>query len=194
MPVSGLALAKGYPHSVMTAPTTPGLQAVGVPPLALPPLPPPPIATAPESQLPVLALQHMPPVQVSPGLHLFIGWHEHPSDPGMHSVVSTVPEAPAGITQAPAVQTPLAQSGPALQVVFGSGTLGMHSPPVHVPLWQSLAWAQDEPARTPVLAPPELEPPLDVEPASDVAPPLDVERSPPRFNPSEPPEPPSIDV
>jgi hypothetical protein len=87
-----------------------------------------------------------------------------------------------------------------MQVVFGSGTLGMQSSLVHVPLWQSLAWAQDEPARTPGLEPPELEPPLDVAPASDVAPTLDVapaldvERSPPRFNPSEPPEPPSIEV
>jgi hypothetical protein len=70
---------------------------------------------------------------------LFIGWHIHPSDPAVHSVVSTVPEAPAGITQAPALQTPLAQSGPVMQVEFGSGTLGMQSPPVHVPLWQSLA-------------------------------------------------------
>jgi len=39
MPVSALALANGYPHSVMTAPTSPGLQAVGVPPLPLPPAP-----------------------------------------------------------------------------------------------------------------------------------------------------------
>jgi hypothetical protein len=123
----------------------------------------------------------------------FIGWHEHPSDPAVHVVVSTAPEAPAGITQAPDLQTPLAQSGPVMQVVFGSGTLGMQSPLVHVPLWQSLAWAQDEPARTPGLEPPELEPPLDVEPPLNVEPPLDVEPasdvevSPPRFNPSEPP-------
>lgn len=81
----------------------------------------------------------MSPVHVSPGLHLFIGWHEHPSDPGVHSVVSTAPEAPVGITQTPDLQTPLAQSSPVAQVVFGSGTLGMQSPSVHVPLWQSLA-------------------------------------------------------
>jgi hypothetical protein len=48
--------------------------------------------------------------------------------------VSTVPEAPAGITQAPALQTPLAQSGPVWQLAFGSGTVGMHSPPVQMPL------------------------------------------------------------
>jgi len=72
-------------------------------------------------------------------MHLFIGWHEHPSDPGMHWVVSTAPEAPAGITHAPDLQTPLAQSGPVMHVVFGSGTLGMQSPLAHVPLWQSLA-------------------------------------------------------
>jgi hypothetical protein len=76
----------------------------------------------------------MPSVQVSPGLHLFMGWHEHPSEPAIHSVVSTVPEAPAGITQAPAWQTPLAQSGPVSHEVFGSGTDGMQSPPLHCPL------------------------------------------------------------
>jgi hypothetical protein len=80
----------------------------------------------------------MPPVQVSPGLHLFIGWHMHPSDPAIHSVISTMPEAPAGITHIPDLQTPLAQSGPVAQVVFGSGTVGMQYPPVHLPLWQSL--------------------------------------------------------
>ena len=32
-------LANGYPHSVMTGPTTPGLQALGVPPLSAPPAP-----------------------------------------------------------------------------------------------------------------------------------------------------------
>jgi len=122
-------------------------------------------------------------------MHLFIGWHEHPSEPGMHSVVSTLPEAPAGITQAPDLQTPLAQSGPVVQVVFGSGTVGMQSFPVHVPLWQSLACVQGEPARKP-----ELEPPLVVEPPLDIEPPLDVELSPPRFNPSEPPEPPFIEL
>ena len=177
--MSALALANGYPHSVMTAPTTPGWQALGVPPLLLPPAP---VTTLPESQLPVLALQHMPPVHVRPGLHLFIGWHEHPSEPGMHSVVSTVPEAPAGITQAPALQTPLAQSGPVVHVVFGSGTVGMHRPPVQVPLWQSLAWVQAEPGSEPELEPPELEPPLDVE------------LSPPRFSPSKPPGPPFIEL
>ena len=66
----------------------------------------------------------MPPMQVSPGLHLFIGWHVHPSDPAVHSVWSTVPEAPAGIWHFPETQTPLAQSGPVEQVVFGSITLG----------------------------------------------------------------------
>jgi hypothetical protein len=76
----------------------------------------------------------MPPVHVSPGMHLFFGWHEHPREPGVQSVISTAPEAPAGITHAPDLQTPLAQSGPVVQVVFGSGTAGMHSPPVHVPL------------------------------------------------------------
>src|SRR4029079_10462300 len=76
MSVSGLLLANGYPHSVMTGPTTPGVQAGGMPPET-----PASILPLPEAQLPVLALQHMPAVHVSPGLHLFIGWHEHPSDP-----------------------------------------------------------------------------------------------------------------
>src|SRR5690348_16192821 len=136
MSVSGLLHANGYPHSVMMVPTTPGSQAV----VGLPPLPPPaPICMLPESQLPVLALQHMPSVHVSPALHLSMGWQEHPSDPGMQSVISIVPEAPSGITHAPDSQTPLAQSGPVSQVVFGSGTDGMQSPPLHCPLRQSLA-------------------------------------------------------
>jgi hypothetical protein len=171
----------------MTAPTTPGLQALGVPSLSAPPAPPAPISTLPGAQLPVFALQHMLPVHVSPGLHLFIGWHMHPSEPGMHSVVSTVPEAPAGITHAPDLQTPLAQSGPVMQVVFGSGTVGMQSFPVHTPLWQSLGIVQGEPARKPELEPPAFEPPLDVEPPLEVEPPLDAALLPPRFNPPEPP-------
>ena len=81
----------------------------------------------------------MPSVHVSPGLHLFMGWHEHPSEPTAQSVGSTPPEAPAGITHIPDLQTPLAQSGPVAQVVFGSGTVGMQYPPVHLALWQSLA-------------------------------------------------------
>src|SRR5882724_10829485 len=149
----------------MTVPTTPGLQALAGSPLSLPPAP---IRTPPGPQLPVLTLQHMPSVHASPGLHLFIGWHMHPSDPAMHSVVSTEPEAPAGITHAPALQTPLAQSGPVLQVVFGSSTVGMQSPPSHLPLWQSLAWVQDEPAGEPGITP-------EPAPASDIAPPLEVE-------------------
>src|SRR5436189_6361030 len=88
--VSGLALAKGYPHSVMTGPTTPGLQALAGPLL----LPPVPIGMLPTEQLPVLELQHMPSVQVSPGLHLSFGWHVHPSEPGMQSAIATAPEAP----------------------------------------------------------------------------------------------------
>jgi hypothetical protein len=97
-------------------------------------------------QLPVLELQHVPPVHVSPALHLFIGWHEHPSDPATQSVGSTEPEAPAGIWHFPEMQTPLAQSGPVEQVVFGSIPVGSQSPPVHLPLWQSLAMVHDEPA------------------------------------------------
>jgi hypothetical protein len=57
-----------------------------------------------------------------------------PSDPAMHSVVSTVPEAPSGITHMPASQTPLAQSGPVSQLLFGSGSDGMQGPPLHTPL------------------------------------------------------------
>jgi hypothetical protein len=81
-----------------------------------------------------------------------------------------MPEAPAGITHIPDLQTPLAQSGPVAQVVFGSITVGMQYPPVHLPLWQSLAWVQCEPAGEPELALPsepmidpstfELEPPV----------------------------------
>jgi len=97
-------------------------------------------------------------------MHLFMGWHMHPSEPGMQSVISTVPEAPAGITHIPDLQTPLAQSGPVLQVVFGSSTVGMQSLPVHVPLWHSLAWLHGVPAGAPELGPPfESEPPWDVE-------------------------------
>ena len=122
----------------------------------------------------------MPPVHVRPGLHLFIGWHEHPSEPAIQSVLSTAPEASAGTTHVPELQTPLAQSGPVLQVVLGSFTVGMQSPPVHVPLWQSLAWLQREPAGTP-----ELEPPLAVElsPA--------IERPPPETDKVTPPEAPA---
>jgi hypothetical protein len=134
----------------------------------------------------------------------------------VHSVVSIVPEAPAGITHAPDLQTPLAQSGPVSQVVFGSGTDGMQSPPLHCQLWQSLACVHDEPAGDPetppelspaAFSPPELEPavdiepPIDVEPARDVVPPIDVvpprdiappgdmEFSPPSLAPPEPPPP-----
>ena len=79
-----------------------------------------------------------------------------------------MPEAPGGITHFPLLQTPLAQSAPVMQVVFGSPG-GMQYPPVHVPLWQSLAWVQCEPAGKPVLEPPE--PPLEVEPPLDIEPP-----------------------
>jgi hypothetical protein len=172
MSVSGLLLANGYPHSVMTGPTMPGVHAVGVDASA----PPASIKAVPDAQLPVLALQHMPPVQVSPGMHLFMGWHEHPSPPGLHMVVSTTPEAPAGIWHIPDVHTPLAQSAPVVHVEFGSMTAGMQNPPVHLPLWQSLAWVQCEPAGEPELVPApeppsELEPPSNVEPlAPDVEP------------------------
>src|SRR5438045_2224690 len=101
---------------------------------------------------PIGALGGMPampaiaPVHVSPGMHLFMGWHMQPSEPGMQSVISTAPEAPSGITHIPDLQTPLAQSGPVSQVVLGSCTVGMQSLPVHVPLWHSLAWLQGVPA------------------------------------------------
>ena len=125
-------------------------------------------------------------------MHLFIGWHEHPSDPGGQSALSTVPEAPAGIWHFPDVHTPLAQSGPVEQVVFGSVPDGMQSPPVHLPLWQSFARLHDEPAGE---APPALEPPLDVAPPANVEPPPDV--APPNVDPpapgDAPPEPPSIE-
>ena len=75
----------------------------------------------------------MPPVHVSPGLHLFMGWHMHPSDPAGHSVGSTVPVEPGGITHFPFVHTPLAQSAPVMQVVLGSPG-GMQYPPVQTPL------------------------------------------------------------
>jgi hypothetical protein len=81
----------------------------------------------------------MPPVHVSPGLHLFMGWHEHPNDPAVHPAGSTEPEAPAGIWHFPETQIPLAQSGPVEQVVFGSIPVGSQSFPLHLPLWQSLA-------------------------------------------------------
>jgi hypothetical protein len=132
----------------------------------------------------------------------------------MQSVVSTEPEAPAGITHAPALQTPLAQSGPVSQVVFGNGTDGIQSPPLHCPLWQSLACVQDEPAGDPetplelspaAFSPPELapaadvdppmdvvpaadvDPPMDVAPPIDIDPPVDIELFPPTLDPPEPP-------
>jgi hypothetical protein len=83
-----------------------------------------------------------------------------PSEPGIQSVISTAPEAPSGITHFPDLQTPLAQSGPVSQLVFGSCTVGMQSLPVHVPLWHSRAWLQGVPAGEP-----ELGPPFEVEPA-----------------------------
>jgi len=118
----------------------------------------------------------MPPVHVRPPMQWFIGWHIHPSDPAVHSVVSTMPEAPSGIWHIPFLQTPLAQSGPVMHEVFGRGTVGMQYQPVHLALWQSLAWVQCEPAGEPVLAPPpepplEVEPPAEVEASSDVEPP-----------------------
>lgn len=120
-------------------------------------------------------------MHVSPGLHLFIGWHAHPSDPAAHSVGSTEPVAPAGISHFPELQIPLAQSGPVEQVVFGSVTVGMQSPPVHWPLWQSPAPVQVEPAGEPegapppeVAPPPELAPPLEFEPPPDVEPSTEV--------------------
>src|SRR6476646_10185222 len=98
------------------------------------------------------------------------------------------------MTHAPDMHTPLAQSGPVSQLVFGSGTDGMQSPPLHCPLWQSLACAQGEPAGMPgippglwppefsppelspaALSPPELAPPVDVDPPLDVEPPRDIE-------------------
>jgi hypothetical protein len=173
---------------VITGPTTPGLQALGVPPLSPPPAP---VGALPGVQLPVLELQHMPPVHVSPAMHLFFGWQEHPSEPCVQSVISTAPEAPAGIAQAPPLQMPLAQSGPVVQVVFGSGTVGMHSSPVHVPLWQSLACMQEEPAGEPgitvVLAPPSAgAPPWGAAPPCEAAPLPPVVRA-------KPPEPPSLE-
>ena len=119
----------------------------------------------------------MPPVHESPGLHLFIGWHGQPSAPGIQSAVSTAPEAPAGMTHVPESQTPLAQSGPVLQVVLGSAAVGMQRPPVQVPLWQSRAWLQDEPAGMP-----ELEAPLPIEA------PLLIERFPPDADTPAPPD------
>jgi hypothetical protein len=183
-----LLLANGYAHSVMTGPTTPGLQAVVVEPELLPVT----VCWVPGVQLPVLELQHMPLVHVSPGLHLFIGWHAHPSDPAAQSVGSTEPEAPAGTWHFPASQTPLAQSGPVEQVVFGNIAVGSHSPPVHLPLWQSLALVHDEPADE-AEAPPELEPALEFEPPFEVEPPLEFE-PPLEVEPSLEVEPPSFEL
>jgi hypothetical protein len=112
---------------------------------------------------------------------LLIGWHAHPSDPAPQVVGSTAPEAPAGIWHFPETQTPLAQSGPVAQVVFGSITLGSQSPPVHLPLWQSVPWVHAEPAWAPELAPPFVAPPPDVDPPAPDPPTPD------------PPIPPSID-
>jgi hypothetical protein len=108
-------------------------------------------------------------------------WHEHPSDPGAQSVGSTVPEAPAGIWHFPEMQTPLAQSGPVEQVVFGSIPVGSQSPPVHLPLWQSMASVHDEPAGE---APPELAPPLELTPPPAVPPPLELAPPEPVVEPS----------
>src|SRR3954462_6576768 len=116
----------------------------------------------------------MPPVHVSPGLHLF-ALHTHPSDPATQSAGSTEPEAPAGISHIPDLQTPLAQSGPVEQVVFGNIPVGMQSPPVPLPLSHSIAWVQREPGVEPDLVPlPVVEPRAEVEPSSDVEPPEDV--------------------
>jgi hypothetical protein len=90
--------------------------------------------------------------------------------------------------------------------VFGSGTDGMQSPPLHCPLWQSPELVQDEPAGEPEI-PPELSPaafspaapaaevdpamdvapPRDVIPPSEIEPPSDIELRPPAPAPPEPP-------
>jgi hypothetical protein len=136
-----------------------------------------------------------------------MGWHEHPSEPAIQSVISTEPEAPAGITHAPELQTPLAQSGPVSQVVFGSGTDGIQSPPLHSPLRQSLGCVHGEPAGAPgippepapaAFSPPfespaddeppvDFDPPTEIEPPSDVDPPIDTEPFPAALDPPRPP-------
>lgn len=55
---------------------------------------------------------------------------------------------------------PLAQSGPVVQLVFGSDPPDSQSPPVHLPLRQSLAWEHAEPGSEPVGDCPEA-PPFD---------------------------------
>jgi hypothetical protein len=96
-----------------------------------------------------------------------------------------MPVVPSGIWHAPETQIPLAQSGPVTQLVFGRVAVVSQSPPVHLPLWQSLAWVHGEP---PSEGPPGVEP-TEVEPPGFEPPePPDVEL------PSlEPPEPPGVE-
>jgi hypothetical protein len=90
------------------------------------------------------------------------------------------------------VHTPLAQSGPVVQLVFGSGFVVSQRPPVHLPLWQSLASVQKVPpgaappvevpaSEPPWFAPPWFEPPWSEPPWS--APPEPPEFEPPWFEP-----------
>jgi hypothetical protein len=57
---------------------------------------------------------------------------------------------------------PLAQSGPVVQLVFGNDPEDSQSPPVHLPLRQSLACEHAEPGSEPVGDPGDPEaPPFD---------------------------------
>jgi hypothetical protein len=73
-----------------------------------------------------------------------------------------------------------------VQVVFGSGTLGMHNPPAHTPLSQSLGSVHCEPASERAGAAsgvelgepsPEGDPAADIDPSPDIEPAKDVEPS-----------------
>jgi hypothetical protein len=89
-----------------------------------------------------------------------MGWHGHPSEPAVQGPVVPVAVVPAGISHFPETQMPLAQSGPVLQLVFGSSPVVSQRPPVHLPLWQSLACVHNEPlGAAPPLELPESAPP-----------------------------------
>jgi len=105
-------------------------------------------------QLPVFESQHLPPMHASPPPHLFIIWQGHPSEPALHmppvpglAPPGSPPVAAPGISHLPETQTPLAQSAPTEQLVFGSDPEDSQTPAVHLPLTQSLACEHVEPGK-----------------------------------------------
>src|SRR5689334_19375221 len=149
MAVSALLLWNGYPQSVMTGPTTPGVQTVPFP-FGFPLAPPAPLLLFGRLQLFVAESQHVPFVQLSPALHAPDVSHAQPWVP------LTQKPLPAPAWQVPDTQLPLWQSAPVVHVPPTVSPPPWHTPPVQRPLWQSAPVAQ--------CAPEGILPPLHVPP------------------------------